>query len=70
MTFEEFMAQQRLSPIAPEVGTLADWRAAYEDAYERARQARPVGRRALRNGPAEWLYAVAIKDEAGLWLSL
>ena len=69
-TFEEFMAHQGLSPTDPAVGSLFDWREEYEDACERARQASPVGTRALRKSPADLLYAVAIEDDAGLWLTL
>jgi len=69
-TFEEFMAHQGLSPTDPEVGGLSDWLEEYEDACERARQTPPVGTRALRKNPADLLYAVAVEDEAGLWLTL
>ena len=69
-TFEEFMAHQGLSPTDPEVGSLSDWREEYEDARERARLTPPVGARVLRRSPTDLLYAVAVEDEAGLWLTL
>jgi hypothetical protein len=69
-TFEDFMAYQGLISTDPEVGSLSDWREAYEDARERARLTPPVGATVLRKSTKGLLYGVAVEDEAGLWLSL
>lgn len=64
------MAHQGLSPTHPEVGDLSDWQEAYEETCEKLRQARAVGTMRLRKSAANLLYAVAVEDEAGLWLTL
>ena len=64
------MANQGLRATKPEVGTLSNWREAYAEACERVRQAAAVGTMSIRRSPDERLYAVAVEDKAGLWLSL
>jgi hypothetical protein len=67
-TFEGWLRYQGVDPDSPPEH-LAQWRAIYDDAL-RSPSPKKVGLMKLRSLPGEYLYAVAVREDSGLWLAL
>jgi hypothetical protein len=69
-TFEGWLKFQGIDPENKPADQLSQWKDIYSKVRAASAAAPKVGLMKLRPGPGEYLYAVAIKDGADLWLTL
>jgi len=69
-TFEGWLKYQAVDAATTEPEQLENWRRIFEDARERAAASPKVGLMKLQPVPGEYRYAVAIREDGNLWLTL
>jgi hypothetical protein len=69
-TFEGWLNYQAIDPSAITEEELAAWRHEFDEMTQRLASQPLVGRMTLRQVPGEYRYAVAVRDEVGLLLTL
>src|SRR5882724_9577726 len=69
-TFEGWLRYQAVDAAATAPEELAMWRRLFEDARERRATRPKVGLMKLQRVPGEHLYAVAVRENSDLWLTL
>jgi len=67
-TFEGWLRYQAVSPSS--AAELEEWRCLFEEVQQRSATAPKVGLMKLHPVQGEYLYGAAIRDGAGLWLTL
>ena len=70
-TFEVWLKEiQGIDPAMLEPNDLAQWRSIHQDVMAKSAATPKVGLMKLHAGPGEHLYAVAIREDSKLWLTL
>jgi hypothetical protein len=70
-TFEVWLKEnQGIDPAMLEPNDLAQWRSIHQDVMAKCAATPKVGLMKLHAGPGEYLYAVAIREDSNLWLTL
>ena len=69
-TFEGWCRYQAVDVATLTPGELTEWKAAFEETKSLSEATPTVGLMKLRPTPGEFRYAVAIRNESGLWLTL
>jgi hypothetical protein len=69
-TFEGWLRYQAVDAATTPPEELEEWRRLFEDARERSTACPKVGLMKLQPVPGEHRYAVAVREDCGLWLTL
>lgn len=69
-TFEGWLKYQAVDSEATSPEDIEMWRGIYEESHARALATPKVGLMKLKAIPGEYRYAVAVRKESGLWVTL
>jgi hypothetical protein len=69
-TFDGWLKYQAVDAATTAPDELQKWRQLFEEAMERVAACPKVGLMKLQRVPGEYLYAVAVRDDHNLWLTL